>query len=248
MDIKKIDPRSALRFLDDLANKVPEKIAQIIKKVLIAILIVIMTAAAYYGWTIGKENAPEEGQSLADDTKALFSEDIQREYNRKRRDIRMPDLNSALSQEKRTSMEYEYNSRNIQSMPKEILTEDKTNLENDKSFRSMKRNTDTPPIVEEKEISPISNSNDVIPGSRIPIGTNDENREDTIGDKTNTNKKNLLNKRERELPREEKKINPSLKESDTIEEKGSLRLKGHDDTPIPVKKTEKRQLLKKGNR
>lgn len=245
MDIKKIDPRGVLRFLDELANKVPEKIAKIIKNVLIAILAVVLIASAYYGWTIGKENAPEEGQSLADDTKALFIEDIQREYNRKRRDIRMPDLHSAMNEEKRTSMEYEYSLKTPPSQ-KEIFTEDKSNLETDKSIRSLKKNPGTFPIIEEQEISTISNSNDSIPGSRIPVGTNEENRGDLIGDKNNTNKKNLLIKREKDLPKEEKKIFPVPKETETIEEKGILRKKTPDDEEKPATKKEKRNLIKKG--
>ncbi len=248
MNLKNIDPRNILSFLDELANKVPEKIASIITKVLIAILGVILIAAAYYGWNIGKEIAPEEGQSLADDTKSLFYEDIQREYNRKRRDVRMPDLNSALSESKyQNSMEYEYSTKNPPGSPKEVLGEDKANLENERNLRQIKRNFNSPPVIEEKEITTIQRPQDNIPGARISEGMNDENREDLIRNQNSPKTGRLLKFESKDIPKPT--IRPSLRknESETIEEKGYLRKKNPDDDLSPKPKPAKRQLIRKGS-
>ncbi|MBE7411451.1 MAG: hypothetical protein L6Q54_10940 [Leptospiraceae bacterium] len=246
MDLKKINFRNILGFLDELANKVPENIASIITKAVIAIFAVILIAAAYYGWSIGKENAPEEGQSLADDARALFYEDIQREYNRKRRDVRMPDLNPALLESRNeSSMQYEYSLKNPDNSKREILKEENKNLENEKSLRSIQRNYNSPPILEEKEMNTIRNSSDNIPGRKTPDKEAPSQSEDLIKNSNTINTGRLLKKQDTGMPKSEIKKSNLKRNEDTVEDSGYLRKRNPDDESPKDIKAKNRQLIKR---
>lgn len=92
LEPKNIDPSKALGALDNLANKIPEDIAKLLKKIAITLLGFFLIVAAYYGWTIGYSDTQQEGLKIAEDTKSIFMEDIEREYNRKRKNIHISDI------------------------------------------------------------------------------------------------------------------------------------------------------------
>jgi hypothetical protein len=92
LEPKNIDPTKALGALDNLANKIPEDIAKLLKKIAITLLGFFLIVAAYYGWTIGYSDTQQEGLKIAEDTKSIFMEDIEREYNRKRKNIHISDI------------------------------------------------------------------------------------------------------------------------------------------------------------
>lgn len=104
---EKIDPKAAFAFLNGLANKVPDEIANLIKKILLIILIILALGAGVYGWQEGTAKAIPLGMSIGTDARSLFMETMEREYNRKRRDIQVPEL---YSEERGSSPSMEYES------------------------------------------------------------------------------------------------------------------------------------------
>ena len=161
MDFKKIKPNDILGYLDDLVAKIPESISSLLTKVMVGILVIAILYAMYYGYVRGYGSAKQEGQELAKDTKSLFQEDIEREYNRRRKNIRMPSADSLLSDEiYKTPKQYEPYGRNNE--PNSLYAPDDTKLENDKSIRSLKRKGDT---------SPLAELNDVAPSQELPFVT-----------------------------------------------------------------------------
>jgi hypothetical protein len=89
---KKINMGAVLPFLDGLANKVPQEIADLIKKILLLTLIFLLIGAAVYGWFEGVKSATPLGMKIETDARSLFIETMEREYNRTRRDINIPDI------------------------------------------------------------------------------------------------------------------------------------------------------------
>ena len=161
MDFKKIKPNDVLGFLDDLVAKIPESISSLLTKVMVGILVLAIIYAMYYGYVRGKGSATQEGQELAKDTKSLFQEDIERDYNRKRKNIRMPSSDSLLSDEiYKTPKQYESYGRTNE--PNSIYSPDDTMVENSKSLRAFKRKGET---------SPLAELNDTAPSQEIPTVT-----------------------------------------------------------------------------
>lgn len=165
MDFKKIKPNDILGFLDDLVAKIPESISSLLTKLMVGILGLAVIYAAYYGYNRGYGSATQEGQELAKDTKSLFLEDIEREYNRKRKNVRMPSTESLIGGEiYKTPKQYESYGRANES-GSTIESPDDSLLENDKSIRSFKRKGDTSPLAE------INDTNTI---SEIPIPAREE--------------------------------------------------------------------------
>lgn len=90
MDIKK-KAGEYFEILDNLARKIPENISSILTKIVIGIFVATASYGIYYSVKLGLSSAKEEGTELARDTKSMFLEDIEREYSRKRKNIRMHD-------------------------------------------------------------------------------------------------------------------------------------------------------------
>lgn len=147
MDFKKIKPNDILGYLDELVAKIPESISTLLTKIMIAILVLSLCYAGYWGYKQGQGSATQEGQELAKDTKSLFLEDIEREYNRKRKNIRMPSADDLIDEEiYKTPKQYESYGRSTET--NSILPPSDSLLENDKSIRSYKRKEGTSPLAE----------------------------------------------------------------------------------------------------
>ncbi len=102
VDLKKINikPGDVFAKINDLAENIPEGIAKILKTIGVALFIIGCGIAIFNGYQDGFSSAKEEGMDLAKDTKTLFLEDIERNYNRKRKEVRAGgDLSKLLSEE-----------------------------------------------------------------------------------------------------------------------------------------------------
>ncbi|MEM7182826.1 MAG: hypothetical protein AAF518_18080 [Spirochaetota bacterium] len=115
--LKSIDLKKFFLFLDDLARKVPENVASFLRMIAILVFILLLGFAAYYGWQKGTGQATQEGQDLAKDTRTLFQEEIEKDYNRRRTDIRMPSMDLP-KQEIRQEMRFQPYSSTPQSSEK----------------------------------------------------------------------------------------------------------------------------------
>lgn len=168
MDLKKIDIRTVFSFLDDLARKVPPIVSSILTKVVIVIFVGMVVYAASYGWQIGSGYAEQQGLELAKSTRMLFSEEIERDYNRKRKNIKMPSAESLLGDSLyNTKKTYEFSGRVSEEKPdSKILEEDKKIIETEQSIRSLKTTTKTPPLIQdESNYKNFEKSSDDLPGT-----------------------------------------------------------------------------------
>lgn len=92
MDVKQlINPKGALDGADALARRIPDGIARILRNTAVALGIVALIGAIILGWMYGWRMAKPVGVRKFENTKSLFSEDIQRDYNRSRVDIQPMD-------------------------------------------------------------------------------------------------------------------------------------------------------------
>jgi hypothetical protein len=149
MDIKKFKPSDILDFLDGLVAKVPENIATLFRYVMIAIFSFCVFYAIYWGYQRGYASAKEEGQELARDTKSLFTEEIEREYNRKRKNIRMPSADALLGDEiYKQRKQYESYGREGSQKEDVVIPDQKLLEEETGSFRTIKSKSGGSPIIE----------------------------------------------------------------------------------------------------
>lgn len=114
--LKKFDLKKVLPVLDSLVERIPESITSILKKVAIAIFGILAAVAIYYGIDFGRGLAQQEGQELAKDTKTLFREEIEREYNRRRKDIRMPDNSRFLNDDNLYNHKMKYDTSSVEEL------------------------------------------------------------------------------------------------------------------------------------
>jgi hypothetical protein len=150
MDIKKFKPKDLLPIIEGLLEKIPDHVADLIKKFFIFIFAIAILYAMYSGYQDGFASAKEEGQELAKDTKTLFLEEIERSYNRKRVGIRMNSFSETPnfpSDENRTEKKYISNRRDFPDN-NNILESDQKLAEREGVFQEMKKKGDTPPLDE----------------------------------------------------------------------------------------------------
>jgi len=153
VDLKKInipkvhvDPKKVMGAVDGLVDKIPPQIANLLKKIAMALLIFFILMGVYTGWTKGWESATPEGLQLASDTRSLFTVDIEKEYNRSRKDVRMSSPED-VKYESNHRMQFEFVSEREMSNPEEKAipeVEDFLGKEND--FRNRKNESKTPPL------------------------------------------------------------------------------------------------------
>lgn len=255
MDFKKIKPRDVLGFLDDLVAKIPESIASLFRKLMIGILILAVGYAIYWGYLIGVGSAEQEGQELAKDTKSLFQEDIEREYNRKRKNIRMPSDDTLIGEDLyKTPKQYENYGRTNE--PNSIYATDDSLIENDKSIRSLKRKGDTSPLAELNDVPtsqevPIPSRNESGDSSRTkkrklylkdnfdnPLSGSENREMDALLDKVNTDlnsDKKILNRKD---PKEKSETNSSIelpnKKTGSVESDVNLQKKDTKGKLLPI--------------
>lgn len=217
--LKKFEFKKILSFFDELAERIPESITSILKKVALGILGILAIIAIYYGIGIGKELAQQEGQELAKDTKTLFREEIEREYNRKRRDIRMPDTGRFLENDDSRKYEMKYDSDPVGELENAKPIGPGLDYVNEpKDLRSIQNSKEISLYPEDlKEIggNPVIESNE-IPGKyeetkeRIPVANNSLIMpEDPILLKPKNNKE--INIPTDKKPKDMESLTPSLK-------------------------------------
>ncbi len=239
MDFKKIKPNDVLGFLDELVAKIPESISSLLTKIMVGILVLAIIYAMYYGYVRGYGSATQEGQELAKDTKSLFQEDIEREYNRKRKNIRMPSADSLIGEEiYKTPKQYESYGRANEA--NSIYAPDNSMIDNDKSIRTLKRKGDTSPLAELNQVAPSQEIPSVAPAQEEgsdgnlkpkrklylkdnfdnPLSSSESRELNSVLDKVNTDlhsEKKILNKKE---PNKDK---GNLSDSPTNNESGATK-------------------------
>ncbi|WCL50414.1 LIC_11485 family protein [Leptospira sp. GIMC2001] len=160
LDTTGIDPKKALGALDNLANKIPDDIAKLLKKIAIALFAFFVCVAAYYGWNLGYGDTSAEGLKIAEDSKSLFIEDLEREYNRKRKNIRISDVELEISRRVDENMIRDsiLSNRDLNADGK-LLDTNKDPM-NEGDLRSQQRDYGLPPALQ----SPTNPTKEWLPG------------------------------------------------------------------------------------
>jgi hypothetical protein len=148
------NPGEILDFLDSLVARIPERIGEPIKKLAI-VLFAIAGLYVVYVWAIkGYDTAPQLGQELAKDTKSLFLEDIEKAYNRKRTNIRMPEASTLLGDDLyKAKKEYEPSTRMRQEGESVLSNPNQELLERESEIRALKSKNQYQPPLSEQESS-----------------------------------------------------------------------------------------------
>lgn len=152
-DPKDIDPGKTLHSLDGLANKIPEDIAKLLKKIAVSLFGFFLLVAIYYGWTLGYSDSPQEGLKLAEDTKSIFREEIEKEYNRKRKNIRISEVELELSRKVEERMIREDILRRDSYQP-QLLSPKNESDSFDADLRGQKKIDILPPALRPEESTP----------------------------------------------------------------------------------------------
>lgn len=154
MDIKNInipkvnvDTQKMMGAVDGLVDKIPPQVQDLLKKIAIALFVFFLIMAIYIGWSHGWENAKPQGQQLAQDTRSLFITEIERDYNRKRKDVRMSDPED-LRYESNRRMQFDFLSeRESNGYLHDTIPEEQEFLGKEYDFRNRKsEDTSVPPI------------------------------------------------------------------------------------------------------
>ncbi|MCG9876744.1 MAG: hypothetical protein MH321_18360 [Leptospiraceae bacterium] len=168
IDPKGIDPTKALGALDSLANKIPDDIARLLKRIAVALFAFFLLVAAYYGWTIGYGDTQAEGLKLAEDTKSMFYEDLERDYNRRRKNINLSDIDIDISRKVDEQMIRDSLRYNNPSSDSRILDSNKEPLTDSSDLNSQRKDYGVPPIMN----VPDSPSREWIPGKDVSEESN----------------------------------------------------------------------------
>ncbi|GBF50775.1 hypothetical protein LPTSP4_23020 [Leptospira ryugenii] len=141
-----VDPKKVLGAADGLVGKIPPQVAALLRKIAIALLIFFLLMAIYTGWTRGWENATPQGLQLASDTRSLFAMELEKEYNRSRKDVRMTDPEE-IEYEHNKKMQFEFISERESINPtKTPIPEEDDFLGKERDFRNRKNESTTPPL------------------------------------------------------------------------------------------------------
>ncbi|MDX1957323.1 MAG: hypothetical protein SFU98_02055 [Leptospiraceae bacterium] len=150
MNFKKpTNPGDILAFLDNLVDKIPDRISKPLTKLVIVLFVIGLLYTAYIWAKKGYAMAPQQGQELGKDTKTLFLEEIERTYNRKRTNVRMPDSSTLLGDDAlKAEKRFEYYGRERQEGENSLVTPDPKLLEHDSALRNSKSKTGYPGLSE----------------------------------------------------------------------------------------------------
>lgn len=133
-----------IQWVDEQINKIPDEMATIGKRIALGILLFLLVVAAYYGWNLGMERATPAGLEIGKDTKSLFMEEVEGEYNRKRKNIQMGDLEISNSEE--LKMDYEKYSNTTKGSDSRLFQSSNDLLEGDRE-NLYKKNKPNPPLL-----------------------------------------------------------------------------------------------------
>jgi hypothetical protein len=113
-----LDTKKVMGAVDGLVDKIPPQVAALLKKIAISLLVFFILMGIYTGWSKGWESATPEGLQLASDTRSLFATDIEREYNRSRKDVKMSDPDD-VKYESNHRMQFEFVSERERGNPED---------------------------------------------------------------------------------------------------------------------------------
>ncbi|WP_246051826.1 LIC_11485 family protein [Leptospira idonii] len=154
VDLKKInipkvnvDTKKVMGAVDGLVDKIPPQVQSLLRKIAFGLLIFFLVMGIYTGWSKGWDNATPQGLQLAQDTRSLFLTEIEREYNRKRKDVQMTDPEN-LTYENNRRMQFDFISEREKTNPNQnTLPEESDFLGKEYDFRNRRSmDTETPPM------------------------------------------------------------------------------------------------------
>lgn len=142
-----VDTKKMMGAVDGLVDKIPPQVASLLKKIAISLLVFFVLMGIYTGWTKGWETATPEGLQLASDTRSLFAMDLEKEYNRSRKDVRMSNPDD-VKYESRHRMQFEFVSEREKANPDEKPAPEVDDfLGKEYDFRNRKNEANgTPPL------------------------------------------------------------------------------------------------------
>lgn len=120
--------------IDEVLGNLPAKTVRTIGMAGLALAVLIGTALAWFGFQRGLALAGEEDQAKVLDRRALFLEDIEREYNRKRKEVQWSD--PSLSDPSASSLDIE---RYSTDKPKEGPSAPNPELQETDTLRNSRR-------------------------------------------------------------------------------------------------------------
>ncbi len=120
--------------IDQILGNLPPKTVKAIGMAGLTLAVLVGTALAWFSFQKGLELAGEEDRAKVLDRKALFLEDIEREYNRKRKEIHWSDPSYGDSGSSALDIE-----RYSLDKPKEGPTSPKPELEENDTIRNSRR-------------------------------------------------------------------------------------------------------------
>lgn len=142
-----VDTKKMMGAVDGLVDKIPPQVASLLKKIAITLFVFFLLMGIYTGAKKGWENATPEGLQLASDTRSLFSMEIEKEYNRSRKDVRMSDPED-VKYEANHRMQFEFVSeRERGNLEEKPAPETDDFLGKEYDFRNRKnQQTNVPPL------------------------------------------------------------------------------------------------------
>jgi len=142
-----VDTKKMMGAVDGLVDKIPPQVASLLKKIAISLLVFFILMGIYTGWSKGWESATPEGLQLASDTRSLFAMDLEKEYNRSRKDVRMSNPDD-VKYESNHRMQFEFVSERERGNPEEKPAPEVDDfLGKEYDFRNRKNESSgTPPL------------------------------------------------------------------------------------------------------
>lgn len=143
-----VDTQKMMGAMDGLVDKIPPQVQDLLKKIALSLLVFFLVVAIYLGWTKGWESATPQGLQLAQDTRSLFLMEVERDYNRKRKDVVLSDPEE-LRYESNRRMQFDFQSeREGSGYTHDAIPEEKEFLGKEYDFRNRKSlDTNTPPVI-----------------------------------------------------------------------------------------------------
>ena len=201
---KNINFGKILNFLDSLVEKIPEQVTTLLKFVFFASIAVGAFYGISYGCQMGKSRASQSGQDLAKDTRTLFREEIEKDYNRKRKNIRMPSPEDLIEDtDYKQKMEYEFHSRTA-PINSELLESDRRLLER-QGLRSLQKEGRKAPLYEIEDDEPESSTIQKEPSESEKGSTFQKPPGEEPVEKENEPKNRVLERRESTRPKTQSK-------------------------------------------
>lgn len=142
-----VDTKQVFGLVGGLIAKIPPQVQDLIRKAVITIFAFMMLFAIYSGWTKGWEAAKPQGLQLAQDTRSLFLEEIERDYNRSRKDIELSSPESIRFENLR-KMEFSFTQERETSQGRGgLVPESQELLGTEYDLRNKRSRQDLPPLL-----------------------------------------------------------------------------------------------------